>query len=392
MYPTVSDLIYALFGFSINLQIPTYSFFLFLTFCSGAFIIYLELKRKEKEGLIQPHIKKVLNGKPASLQELLIIGFKGFLVGYKIVGMCLYYYSNKGNPGHYIFSFEGNWWGGIIFALLFVFWLYQSKQREKLEQPIWIDRKIYPHQLVGNIFVLGVVFGIVGAKLFNIFEDLNALILDPWGTIFSLSGLNFHGGFVLAVFVLIYYVNRKKIGWINFTDVAAPGLMLGYAVARVGCHLSGDGCWGIDNMNPKPAWLGFLPDWMWASHFPHNSLGMGIPIDNCTGDYCKILENTVYPTSFYEIIICVLLFIILWSIRKKIKIPGILFSIYLILNGTERIFIELIRINPKLSFLGIQFSQAQIVSFFLVLFGVFGIFFFKQKNTKPETSNLKSIT
>ena len=39
----------------------------------------------------------------------------------------------------------------------------------------------------------------------------------------------------------------------------APSLMLAYGVGRIGCHMSGDGDWGIANLNPKPEWLQFLP-------------------------------------------------------------------------------------------------------------------------------------
>ena len=386
MYPRISDLINDLFGVTINLQIPTYSFFLILTFLAGGTTLYLELKRKEKEGLIKSQFIKILKGKPAGITELFATGIKSFFVGYKLVGMLIYYLSAQGNPAHYIFSLKGNWWGGLILAALFIYWNYRAKQKEKLEEPIWIEEEVHPCQLTGNIFVIAVVCGIIGAKLFSILDDLGAFWTNPWGTLFSLSGLSFHGGFILAVIVLIIYVNRKKIGWITFIDSGAPGMMLGYAIARIGCQLSGDGCWGIENLNPKPEWLSFLPDWMWAFNFPHNSLHQGIPIDNCTGNYCFVLENPVFPTSFYEMIICFLLFIVLWSIRKKIKVPGVLFSIYLVLNGTERVFIEMIRINPLHNVLGIQVSQAQIVSFFLILFGIAGIIYFLRRKKNKGMS------
>ena len=72
----------------------------------------------------------------------------------------------------------------------------------------------------------------------------------------------------------------------------------------------------------------------------------------------------VFPTSFYETIICSLLFLFLWAIRKKVRIPGILFAIYLMINGLERFTIEKIRVNIQYHIFGLNPSQAE-VNFFL---------------------------
>jgi phosphatidylglycerol---prolipoprotein diacylglyceryl transferase len=51
--------------------------------------------------------------------------------------------------------------------------------------------------------------------------------------------------------------------------------MLGYGIGRIGCHLAGDGDWGImADMSLKPDWL---PMWLWAETYPNNILGMNIP-------------------------------------------------------------------------------------------------------------------
>ena len=55
---------------------------------------------------------------------------------------------------------------------------------------------------------------------------------------------------------------------------------------------------------------------------------------------------------FMKLLLAGLIFLFLWSIRKKIKIPGMLFFIYLTLNGIERFFIEKIRVNTKYDILG----------------------------------------
>src|SRR6185369_7671159 len=103
--------------------------------------------------------------------------------------------------------------------------------------------------------------------------------------------------------------------------------------------------WGIPNTAPKPSGLSFLPDWFWSYRYPHNVINEGIPIPGCVGHHCSMLELPVFPTPLYESITCILLFFFLWSIRKKISSAGVLFSIYLLLNGLERFAIETIRVN-----------------------------------------------
>jgi prolipoprotein diacylglyceryltransferase len=144
--------------------------------------------------------------------------------------------------------------------------------------------------------------------------------------------------------------------------------------------MSGDGDWGIVNSNPKPNWMSFLPDWMWAFKFPHNVNNDGIPIPGCVGRWCHELPEAVYPTSFYETIMAIILFGVLWAIRKRITTPGLLFSIYLILNGAERFLIESIRVNTQYHILGLGITQAQIISSSLIILGIVGIWFTRNSN------------
>ena len=94
------------------------------------------------------------------------------------------------------------------------------------------------------------------------------------------------------------------------------------------------------------------------------------------------LANPVYPTPFYEIIMCGILFLILWAIRKKVKTTGVLFSIYLIFNGAERFLIEQIRVNTEYHIIGHGITQAQIISTLLFFTGFYGIYYFKKKNVQ----------
>jgi len=382
MFPRITDIINYLFGTHINLPIQSYGFFVALSFLIGAYTIKLELKRKENEGKLHVISKKVLKGAPATITELIIVGFFGFAIGFKLGGIFFDYNLFADNPQNYIFSSQGSLIGSFILAAIMISWRYYSKKKVQLEKPEWEDVEVHPYQLIGNILIISAVSGLLGAKIFDNLENINDFIKDPVGSIFSFQGLTFYGGLIFGTIAVLWYARKNKISVIELIDSSAPGIMISYGIGRMGCMTSGDGCWGIANLNPKPEWLSWLPDWMWSFNFPHNVVGEGIPIDPCTGKFCTILEHPVYPTSFYDFILCSIFFILLWSIRKKIKIPGALFSIMLFIIGVQRFFMEKIRVNNKYHFMGISSTQAEIISILLILLGIIGFWFFYKKNQK----------
>ncbi len=382
MYPRFSDLINGIFGTNIILPIQTYGFFVALAFIIAGWILYIELKRKERDNLILPQEVARIKGKPASVRELIITATVSFIAGYKIIGAFTMYSMFADSPQNFIFSGEGSLWGGILSAIIITFLTYYDKQRKKTDKPEKINELVHPGQLTGNIILVAAVFGIAGSKLFDIVEHLDQLMIDPVHTIFSFSGLAFYGGLITAAFAVSIYAERNKIPWPVNADAVAPGLLLAYGIGRIGCQLSGDGCWGIANLAPKPGWLSFLPGWMWAFKYPHNVINEGALMPGCVGRNCHILGQPVFPTPFYETVIMLLFFVLLWSLRKKIKIPGIIFSVYLILNGTERFFIEKLRVNIRYDFLGMRVTQASVIAVLLIATGISLIFYFRWRNKK----------
>ena len=180
-------------------------------------------------------------------------------------------------------------------------------------------------------------------------------------------------------------------------DIGGPGILLGYAVGRMGCQFSGDGDWGIVAA-AQPEWW-FLPDWLWSYNFPNNVNNDGGLIaacdpaafnetlsdrtlaieqrckEACGMRYCHELEQGVYPTSAYETIISFMGLGLLWIWRKKIKIAGMVFALYLIFNGVERFFIETIRVNDRYDYFGLNWSQAQFISVGFVVAGIAGVIY-----------------
>ncbi|MBI4811266.1 MAG: prolipoprotein diacylglyceryl transferase, partial [Ignavibacteriales bacterium] len=108
-----------------------------------------------------------------------------------------------------------------------------------------IKRKGYDPNLGSTITLLAVIFGIAGSKILFLIEDWDHFIMNPLREAFSPGGLTWYGGFLLATFAIWIYTRKKKIPFLKVCDSAAPALMIGYGIARIGCHLAGDGDYGL---------------------------------------------------------------------------------------------------------------------------------------------------
>ena len=371
MYPNLYYAFKDLFGIELNFLrfVNSFGFFVAIAFIVAAILLANELRRKSKQGLLSYTEMEVTVGQPASFSELALNFLLGFLLGYKILALFILKSSATVDPQAFIFSTMGSWPAGIGLGLLFAGLKWYDRNKQKLAKPEKRTVRIWPQDRVGEITILALVFGLMGAKMFDIFENWSGFLKDPQSYLFSPSGLTMYGGLICAGLAIWWYARKHKIGVLHLTDAVAPPLMLAYSIGRIGCHVSGDGDWGIpSNLANKP---GFLPDWMWSYNYPHNVNEAGVPIPGCTDvKYCNQLEFGVYPTAFYEVIACFLLFLVLWALRKRLKVPGTLFALYLIFNGFERFFIEKIRVNNKLDLFGLHPTQAEVISTLLFLSGV----------------------
>ncbi|GDX42322.1 hypothetical protein LBMAG22_08510 [Bacteroidota bacterium] len=356
----------------------TFGFFVALAFGAAATSLSYELRRKSKQGLFRPEETTILVGKPASLQDILFNFLLGFLLGFKLLALFLLDMDQIVDPPSFIFSGEGNFPLGLLLGLFFAIMKWREKEKQKLEKPEKRIIRIWPEDRVGDITLLALVFGLAGAKLFDIFENWSDFLKRPSDYLFSPAGLTMYGGLICAAIAIGVYARRHKIGFLNLSDAIAPGLMLAYGIGRLGCQFSGDGDWGVvSDLSTKPF---LLPDWAWSYTYPHNVIEAGIPIPGCEGPYCNALPAGVYPTALYEAVGSILLAFVLFYLKNQIKVSGILFSIYLIFNGLERFAIEKIRVNNQLDILGFHPTQAEVISSFLFLTGLALAFYLKQSH------------
>lgn len=226
-----------------------------------------------------------------------------------------------------------------------------------------LKRKELEPDLLIMLTLISVVAGLVGAKLLSLLENWGAFLNDPIGMAFSSSGLTFYGGLLLVIATSYLYLRKRKIRFLPVMDCVVPSLLIAYGIARIGCHLAGDGDygyptslpWGTDySQGTYPPSLAFRNIPEIASQYPG-----GIVPDH----------TLINPTPVYEFLICAVLFSIFWRARKNIRPDGKLLMLYLVAAGLERFFIEFFRISPRIA---IGLTGAQIISAVLVFTGVIG--------------------
>ena len=406
MYPNLSYIFHDLFGTQPDnwaSVFQTFGLFMALAFLSAALNLFSELRRKQGQGLMFPVKDSITIGKPASPIEILWNSIIGFVIGFKVLYIFQNFPEFQGDAPGVIMSGKGSMIGGVLLAILFAGLKYWEKNKEKLDTPREQVVNIFPSDRTGDITVVAAITGLLGAKIFALIETPAQFMADPLGQLFSGSGLAIYGGLIGGTIGVIGYLLLKKISVPHFADAVAPGLMLSYGVGRIGCQLSGDGDWGVPVKGPNeywtheydwseaPSWLSWAPDWFWKYDYPHNVNGDGGPtrafVEGCQElkwNYCAKLDVPVFPTPLWEVVAALLLFGILWSIRKKIKAPGVLFCIYLIFNGIERFWIEGYRVNDHYDWLPGNWTQAELIAVMLITIGVVLGGFLWSKNKKTQ--------
>jgi phosphatidylglycerol:prolipoprotein diacylglycerol transferase len=215
------------------------------------------------------------------------------------------------------------------------------------------------HSTVWDMAIVSTFAGIIGARVFDILENSDRFVADPLSMILTRTGFSIYGGLCFGILAGVIFVKRRSIPVIPMLDATAPSIMLGYGIGRLGCQISGDRDWGIAaNMTLKPGWL---PEWLWAQTYDGNVAGV------------IITPPGVYPTPIYELGMAFALAWLLWFLRFHKHRPGYLFSLFLLFAGFERILIEKIRVNVRYDVLGTYVTQAEAISFLLIIVGLGGV-------------------
>lgn len=236
-------------------------------------------------------------------------------------------------------------------------------------------RKLDPN-LAGTVTLLALVGGVAGSKILYLLEHWDHFVLDPAGMAFSPGGLSYFGGFFLASAAIWLYARSKGVPFLTIADGTSPGLMLGYGIARLGCHFAGDGDYGFPTTLP------------WGTDYSHGTYPPSQAFRNFPEITSRfpggIVPDTTpcHPTPVYELILCALLFGILWKYRTRFQTRGTMFMAYLVLAGIERFVIEFLRINPR-TVLGL--SEYQVFALALILVGSTGLYILTKRARQVPT-------
>ena len=217
-----------------------------------------------------------------------------------------------------------------------------------------LKRYRFDPELASSMVFAAAVGGLIGARLLLILEEWHDFLRSPWSFIFSGSGFSWYGGLIGGTIAVTWWVRRHRILWLKAADISAPALALGYGVGRIGCFLAGDATWGK------------VADVPWAMAFPNAIAGW---VDPLTGvPYLPAVK--VHPTQIYESIQSLIVFGILWPLRKRGYPNGTIFWLYLILAGSMRFLVEFLRANPVV---GLGMTEYQWISIALMALGLLGL-------------------
>ncbi len=397
-YPRVTEFIYEFFNHASwadfrFLPVYSYGFFVACGFFVAATLAVAEMRRREKLGLLKGQEAEIIVGEAPTTTEIAVYFLFGFVAFFKIFGLIAY----RPELSHGIISIKdfmlsasGSWIGGIIGGSVLAYYYFYSKNKEKLTQPEKKKITIYPSDGIGDLVVIAAVLGVTGANFFNYLEnpgDYANFWADPLGSMFS--GLSVFGGLIFAGIGFGIYAWRKKFSIAHFFDSVAPGFILANGIGRIGCHVSGDGDWGLANPYNKPSWF---PQFLWSNDYAHNIIDAEPQnvLPNCMEEHCTYLSHAAYPTPLYELLMCTTIFIILWSIRKKMTYkPGIIFTIFMILIGIQRFAIEQWRDlggRDTYHFGNMELRQSEVISIIMVTLGIAAtVYLWRKYNQEVNT-------
>jgi phosphatidylglycerol:prolipoprotein diacylglycerol transferase len=261
-----------------------------------------------------------------------------------------------------------------------------------------LKRKNLNPNLASNITIIAVIFGIAGAKLLHVieyaFEYWGTPYLDIMGQLFSFSGLTWYGGLILGMVAITVYVRRQGIPFLKVWDGLGVALILAYGVSRIGCHLAGDGDYGIPTKLPwgtvyangtaKPTtmlkeYFGTHPSeraaWSYDSlRVIHSRIDrLGYPVNQFDETV------TLHPTPIYETLLGIVGFLVLLRLRKRDYPDGKIFMMYLMLASTFRFLVEFLRLQPKLLY---GLSEAQLLAIVLFIVGLAGMNYLDRRRNK----------
>ncbi len=214
-----------------------------------------------------------------------------------------------------------------------------------VSQQVLVQRGDDP-EIMHDVTFAALVGTIVGAKVYY------AILMHSVSALFGRAGFVFWGGFIGAVVLCALVIRWRRQSFLRVADGAAVGIAAGYAIGRTGCWAVGDDYGRIWNGPLAVAFPEGLPRTTAAvmnSEY-HANLPASISPDTVM---------SVYPTQLLEVVLGLLMFTVLWRLRRHEHGTGWLFGVYCVLAGIERFIVEFFR--AKSDMVG-PITSAQVVA------------------------------
>jgi len=248
---------------------------------------------------------------------------------------------------------------GLMYLVAFTIVYFLASHRLKKESRFQLDSEKLQELMVSMI--LGII---IGARLgYVLFYNFSYYMHNPLEIVLpfdisdgfrftGIAGMSFHGGLIGVLLGTLYFSRKNKMPLLDVTDLIAPCVPLGYTFGRLGNFINGE-------------LFGRVTERSIGMYFPQ-APGIGLR----------------HPSQLYEAFFeGIVLFLILWFLKKRIKTPGIMLPLYLVGYGLFRFLIEYTRQpDPQLGFVFMQFSMGQILSSGMILAGGIMIGILVRKN------------
>ncbi len=240
-------------------------------------------------------------------------------------------------------------WYGLMYLVAFstAYYLLQKVRKEgALDTP---EYKATEDDIFSFIFT-GIIFLLVGARLFStlIYDTSGLYKSKPWlifwpfdanGKFTGLAGMSYHGGFVGGLLGMIVWCKFKKRPVLKWIDAMVCAIPLGYTFGRLGNFMNGELYGRITTMPwgmVFPAAERFSAKLPWVKEFAQK-IGMELPASG-------LVNLPRHPSQFYEAFFeGIVLWLIIWNLRKYKKFDGMLAAVYTGGYGFFRFFIEYFR-------------------------------------------------
>ncbi len=217
-------------------------------------------------------------------------------------------------------------------------------------------------ELLERVAIWTVIIGFLGARAGYVITHTGDFLDRPWGVLFIWEGgLALYGGLTVGAIAAILLLRKWRGDVFAFGDAVAVGVPLAQAIGRIGNYFNQE-LFGTPSNLP------------WAVQIdPNIAAAAGYP------GY-----TTFHPTFLYEALWNVFLTagIILLAERKGKLAKGASVAMYLIIYGTGRFLMELMRTDTTFRLLGL--SRNGWISAGAVLFGI-GMLIYMQRRGEVRT-------